>query len=43
VYLGETTGRGKDDLTHRANRPVKKVLGYPLVKRFREKLCEVKP
>ena len=43
VYLGETTGRGKDDLTHRANRPVKKVLGYPLVKQFREKLCEVKP
>ena len=33
VYLGETTGRGKDDLTHRANRPVKQVLGYPLVKR----------
>jgi hypothetical protein len=27
--LGLTTGRGKDDMTHRANRPVKEVLGYP--------------
>jgi hypothetical protein len=35
VWLGRTTGRGKDDLTHRANRPVKDVLGYPLTKRFR--------
>jgi hypothetical protein len=41
VYLGKTTGRGKDDLTHKANRPVKQVLGYPLVKKFQEKLCEV--
>jgi hypothetical protein len=41
VYLGKTTGRGKDDLTHKPNRPVKQVLGYPLVKKFREKLCEV--
>jgi Druantia protein DruA len=38
VFLGRTTGRGKDDLTHRANRPVKDVLGYPLTKRFRELL-----
>ncbi len=35
VWLGRTTGRGKDDMTHRANRPVKDVLGYPLTKRFR--------
>ncbi len=41
VYLGKTTGRGKDDLTHKPNRPVKQVLGYPLVKKFQEKLCEV--
>lgn len=41
VYLGKTTGRGKADQTHIPNRPIKQVLGYPLVKRFREKLCEV--
>jgi hypothetical protein len=38
VPLGRTTGRGKDDLTHRPNRPLKEVLGYPLTKRFRELL-----
>ncbi|NOZ79358.1 MAG: DUF4338 domain-containing protein [Acidobacteria bacterium] len=41
VYLGQTTGRGKDDHTHRANRPLKDVLGYPLVKDFRERLTRV--
>jgi hypothetical protein len=30
--LGVTTGRGKDAPTHRPNRPIKEVLGYPLVK-----------
>jgi Druantia protein DruA len=38
VYLGQTTGRGKDDHTNRPNRPLKDVLGYPLTKRFRELL-----
>jgi hypothetical protein len=38
VYLGQTTGRGKDDQTNRPNRPLKDVLGYPLTKRFRELL-----
>jgi hypothetical protein len=38
VPLGMTKGRGKDDLTHRANRPLKEVLGLPLSKRFREEL-----
>jgi hypothetical protein len=38
IPLGMTTGRGKDDLTHRANRPLKQVLGLPLAKRFREEL-----
>lgn len=41
TYLGKTTGRGKDDLTHRANRPIKDVLGYPLARRFRKLLLEV--
>lgn len=41
VLLGQTTGRGKADLTHRPNRPVKDVLGYPLTRRFRHLLTEV--
>lgn len=41
VYLGQTTGRGKDDQTNKPNRSIKEVLGYPLVKRFRELLCRV--
>ena len=38
VVLGRTTGRGKDDLTHRPNRTVKEVLGYALRREFRELL-----
>jgi hypothetical protein len=38
VFLGQTTGRGKADQTHQANRPLKDVLGYPLVRDFRERL-----
>jgi hypothetical protein len=38
IFLGRTTGRGKDDLTHRPNRPLKDVLGYPLCHDFRERL-----
>jgi hypothetical protein len=38
--LGLTTGRGKNDMTHRPNRPVKEVLGYALTPRFRELLRE---
>ena len=41
VFLGQTTGRGKDDLTHRANRSLKDVLGYPLARDFRAWLSEV--
>jgi len=41
VHLGQTTGRGKDDQTHRANRPLKDVLGLPLTRRFRQRLLEV--
>ena len=39
--LGLTTGRGKDDHTNKANRPMKEVLGYPLTKDFRRLLQEV--
>lgn len=39
IYLGRSTGRGKNDLTHRANRALKDVLGYPLTPRFRELCC----
>jgi hypothetical protein len=41
IVLGRTTGRGKQDHTHRPNRPIKEVLGYPLSPRFRERLCDV--
>jgi len=39
VALGLTTGRGKNDQTHRPNRSIKMVLGYPLTRRFRQSLC----
>ena len=39
--LGVTTGRGKDDRAHKANRPIKEVLGYPLVKVFRQRLSRL--
>ena len=35
LYLGDTTGRGKDDQTGKPNRSIKAVWGYPLVKHFR--------
>jgi hypothetical protein len=39
IYLGQTTGRGKDDRTHRGvNRSLKAVFGYPLREDFREAL-----
>ena len=40
IVLGRTAGRGKDDQTGRANRPIKQVLGYPLQRRFRGLLAE---
>ena len=39
--LGLTTGRGKDDLTHRPNRSCKQVLGLPLHPDFRRRLGAV--
>ena len=41
ILLGQTTGRGKADLTHRVNRPLKDVWGYPLSRDFRRRLAEV--
>jgi hypothetical protein len=41
IYLGRTTGRGKDDRTHRVNRSLKDVLGYILHPRFRQRLSQV--
>ncbi len=41
VPLGLTTGRGHKDSLGRMNRPVKEVLGYPLVRRFRERMAEL--
>jgi hypothetical protein len=38
ISLGITTGRGKADSTHVANRPKKHVLGLPLVPDFRQRL-----
>jgi hypothetical protein len=38
IPLGSTTGRGKDDLTHKPNRPVKEILVRPLHRRFRDLL-----
>ena len=39
--LGQTTGRGKNDLTHKANRSLKDVLGYALCRDFRQRLGAV--
>ena len=38
VYLGDTTGRGKNDQSHIPNRSIKAVWGYPLSRHFRRLL-----
>ena len=43
IVLGRTTGRGKADQTHRPNRSIKEVWGYPLCRRFRQRLSELQP
>ena len=39
LHLGRTTGRGKNDQTHKVNRSIKGVWGYPLAKDFHFHLC----
>jgi len=41
ILLGQTTGRGKNDHTNKPNRPIKEVLGLPLVPRFRQLLSQL--
>lgn len=41
TLMGVTTGRGKDAPTQAANRSIKQVLGYPLVKDFRQRLARL--
>ena len=43
IYLGDTTGRGKNDHTNKANRSIKAVWGYPLNKHFRTLLSPEAP
>ena len=38
IYLGDTTGRGKNDRSHKVTRSIKAVWGYPLSMDFREVL-----
>jgi hypothetical protein len=40
IHVGQTTGRGKDDLTHKANRSLKDIWTYPLTRSFRQVLCQ---
>lgn len=43
ICLGVTTGRGKDAPSKKPTRPVKAVLGYPLVADFRQRLGALTP
>ena len=40
-FLGLTTGRGKNNQTNKPNRPIKEILGLPLVPRFRQLLSHI--
>jgi hypothetical protein len=42
IFLGKTTGRGKNDHTKKPNRSIKAVWGYPLCRDFRARLCEAR-
>ena len=41
TVMGLTTGRGKDAPTRAVNRSIKQVLGYPLVRDFRQRLSQL--
>lgn len=41
IGLGATTGRGKAAPSRKPTRPVKEILGYPLVKDFRQRLAQL--
>jgi hypothetical protein len=41
ILLGLTTGRGKDATSSKPNRPIKEILGYPLIKDFRQRLARL--
>jgi hypothetical protein len=41
TLMGVTTGRGKADMAHQANRSIKQVFGLALVKNFRQRLSLV--
>jgi Druantia protein DruA len=43
VHVGQTQGRGKLDVTHRHDQPVKDVWLYPLHRQFRELLSQIPP
>jgi len=39
IYLGDTTGRGKNAPNKKVTRSIKAVFGYPLTRDFRRHLC----
>lgn len=39
TYLGDTQGRGKLDIDHKAELPRKAIFVHPLVRDFRRQLC----
>ncbi len=41
IRLGMTTGRGKDAPSNKPTRPIKEILGYPLVTDFRRRLAQI--
>ena len=41
MYLGETTGRGKNAQSRKRNRSIKAAWAYPMVEDFRARLCSV--